>query len=278
MVRFLRAAAIAAIALAGLIACGDERDDPTSGLEPAEILELARGATADTEGFALDLDAKASASTVAGADVSGFAALVAKPIELSAKGRVRRPRSHSLDLDLRTDGLPLQATFAQVEDGLYLTVLGQSFRFATPTGSIAAIEPANIPGALLGWMLGPEDAGRESVDGVQTAHLTGTVDPRALTELASLVGKLSGRPETAVERPSRLRAGALEAWIGTDDLLPRRIRLSMRTDGELRSLPGLASLQIDATLTFSDYGAGEAIVAPPDARTLRVEDLTGLLG
>jgi hypothetical protein len=279
MRRFAGLATVLALALAmiGLGCGGGGEEDLTKGLTPAQILNRANEASTKVTTFRVVIDGKLQGTMRTGAKPSGLEALLAGQVDLSIKGRVRRPRLMQLDVDLTTPQLPLAATLIQVDDRLYLDVLAQSFRLVTPEGAVASVEPANMPAAVLGWMAAPQDAGREEVGGTQTAHLRGRVRRESLSELGGLITVLTGSrtsgPETAT-----IKASEIDAWIGTRDLLPRRVRFSLQTSGGLRELTSLAALSLDATLDFSAFGDPVDIAAPENPRALRLEDLTSLIG
>jgi hypothetical protein len=69
----------------------------------------------------------------------------------------------------------------------------------------------------------------------------------------------------------------VEAWIGTEDLLPRRVRLDMSADGS-RVAEGVGAVDIDLTANMSAFGEPVDIQAPADAQTLDPENLGGLVG
>lgn len=270
-----------ALALAPAVGCGGngaDGDDPTAGLTAPQIVERARDAARDAGSFGATIEATAAGTARAGATLSTLEGLITQKVGVAVTGSARRPRAMSMDTEITARALPLTIRLIQVDDGLYLDVVGQGFRLATPPGSVAGIEPANMPMALLDWMSAPRSAGRETVDGVPTVHLRGTLSPQSLTDLGGLVAVLAGRRAPRGASTAGMGKGEIETWVGTRDFLPRRVRFSLRAAGKLPGLTNLSALTLDATLTFSGYGKSVDVVAPTNARELRLDDLSSLLG
>lgn len=270
-----------ALALAPAAGCGGngvDGDDPTAGLTAPQIAERARAAARDASSFGSTIEATVAGTSRPGATPSALEGLITQKVSVAVTGSARRPHAMSMDTEIAARALPLTVTLIQVDDGLYLDVAGQGFRLATPPGSVASIEPANMPMALLDWMSAPQRAGRETVDGVPTVHLRGTLGPQSLTDLGGLVSVLAGRRAPRAASTARIEKGEIETWVGTGDFLPRRVRFSLRAGGKLQGLTNLSALTLDATLTFSGYGKPVDIVAPTNAPELRLDDLSSLLG
>jgi hypothetical protein len=267
-------ASLAALALAsGLAAgCGGGETDATAGLSPTQILERSRRAAEATGSYVVTIEGSSTAALRAGARPGGLAALLAGPVRLSGEGRIRRG-AMALDAEVTAGGLPVQASLTLIDDGLYLSLLGRSFRLQTPPGRVAAIEPARLASALLGWVASPREVTREKVDGTRTVHLRGEVDPAALGDIGGIVALLTGHE--GGRATAKLRAGTIDVWVGTADLLPRRVRVSLVASG-IDPLPAVRRLTLDATVGFRDYGAEVRIEAPAGAQPVRPEDLGAL--
>jgi hypothetical protein len=277
-----RLAAIATVLLLVMAGgCGGddtETADPTATLTAAEVLDQTRAAAKKTESFEVSITATVEGTPKGGGSPSALESLISQPLDVTVKGPARRPHSMSLDADIEAPALPVAVTLIQKGDGLYLDVLGQAFRLVTLKGAVAAIEPANMPLAMAEWMEAPDDAGRESIDGVRTVHLRGTLTRQSLSDLGGLVAVLGGRAATPGPGTAALDTGDIDLWVGTDDLLPRRAKFSLKASGDLEALANVSALSLDATLDFTDYGGPGEITAPTDARDLRLDDLSGLLG
>lgn len=275
--------AVAAIAVAclGAAGCGGGDDaasgpDRTEGLAPAQILAQARTAAAGVTSFRFTIDAT-TRSTAIGTP-SGAAALFSGDLDISGEGRAARPKRMSVDVQVTAQGIPFQANLTRVDDALYLTVLGRDFRLATAPSVLAPSRPERMPSAVLAWVERPREAGRETVDGVPTVHLTGTVGSVALTDLAGQISALDGEAFTGSESAATLRRGTVDAWIGTQDLLPRRVAIDLTTRSKLRALPEVSSITLKADVGFAEFDEPVEITAPPDARPLDLNDLGSLVG
>ncbi|MEW6582855.1 MAG: LppX_LprAFG lipoprotein [Actinomycetota bacterium] len=272
-----RAAAIAVSAALLAAGCGDGGGGPdrTAGLTPGRIVAVATDTALALRSVRVDIDARAD-TRVAGA--TGAAALFAGPVELSAHGRLARPKLMSIDVELTAQGFPIQGNLTRVGDSLYLTVLGRDFRLGTPAAALARTRPERMPAAVLGWLEDPRVAGREDLDGTPTVHVAGRLGAAALTDLAGQLAALTGGSAPVREDASAIRRGTADAWIGREDLLVRRVVIDLAARGPLRSLPDVTSLTLAATLDFSAFDARVEVTAPAGARPLDLDDLGPLLG
>ena len=75
-----------------------------------------------------------------------------------------------------------------------------------------------------------------------------------------------------------MRTGTVEFWIGTEDLLPRRIHLVLDADGSGHQLDGVGAVNIDLTADLSAFGEPVDITAPSNARPLDLNKLGSLVG
>ena len=124
-------------------------------------------------------------------------------------------------------------------------------------------------------MASPTEDGREEIDGTETVKVSGEIDPvRALGSLAPLLG---GEAPAAAQARAALRQGTVEAWIGTEDLLPRRVHLVLDADAA-RIAEGVGQVNIDLTATMSAWGEPVDIQAPANPRELNTDQLGGLFG
>ncbi len=124
-------------------------------------------------------------------------------------------------------------------------------------------------------MASPTEEGREEIDGTETVKVSGAIDPvRALGSLAPLLG---GEAPEAAQARAALRQGTVEAWIGTEDLLPRRVHLVLDADAA-RIAEGVGQVNIDLTADMSAWGEPVDIQAPANPRELNTDQLGGLFG
>lgn len=258
----LLAAALACAAALAAAACGGDSGggDLTEGLTPAEVLERSAEEAAALESFRIALDAEGSVEFPPGSEAVG--GLLRGPLELSGEGPVAPPDRASIDVRVSVSGLPLQVNVTRVGDAVYLGALGQDFQLTVSPEQVALLDLGALYPSLVNWVAEPEQAGEEEVGGAPTVRIRGAIDPgRAEAELAPFLGE-GLRP-----------TGSVEAWVGTEDLVPRRVRLEARGEGR-----GVREADIGLTATLSDFGADVSIEAPAGARRLDPEQLGALIG
>jgi hypothetical protein len=248
-------------------------EDRAQGLTPAELLQQSADAFAGLESFRIGLEATGDISFTD--PPSGPAGLLNGPLELSGEGPVEPPDKASIDTSLQVGGIPLQVNLTRVGDDVYLGALGQDFRVALPREQVALLDFGALYPTLADWTTDPAEAGREDVEGTETVKVTGTVDAhKALTDLGPLLGLGT---VGAAEARSAVRTGTVEFWIGTEDLLPRRVHLVLDADASGIS-PTVGAVDVDLTANLSQFGDPVDITAPDNARELDLDQLGSLVG
>jgi hypothetical protein len=266
--------AVAAIVLMAGCGGGDGGEDRAQGLTPAELLTRSAAAAEEVESFRIDLDVTGEIAVSEGADIPG-GQLLSGPLDISGEGPVVPPDRASIDARITVSGQPLQVNITRVGDDVFIGALGQDFRLDLPPEQVSLLDLGELYPTLVRWTRNPQEAGREEIDGTETVKVTGEIDPRrALADLSPLLGADAPSPADA---RAALRSGTVEAWIGTEDLLPRRVRLDMSADGS-RVAEGVGAVDIDLTANMSAFGEPVDIQAPADAQTLDPENLGGLVG
>jgi hypothetical protein len=280
VVRPLRSIVGIALALAISVSlaagCGGDDgggEDRAQGLTPAQLVQQSADAFAGVESFRIGLEATGDISLTD--PVSGPAGLLNGPLELSGEGPVEPPDKASIDTSVQIGGIPLQVNLTRVGDDVYLGALGQDFKIALPPEQVALLDLGALYPTLAGWTTDPVEAGHEDIEGTETVKVTGTVDAaKALTDLGPLLGLGT---IGAAEAASAVRTGTAEFWIGTEDLLPRRVHLVLDADGSgISSTVG--AVDIDLTANLSAFGDPVDITAPDDARELDLDQLGSLIG
>ena len=252
---------------------GEGGPDRAQGLTPAQLLAQSSDALAAAHSFRIGLKAAGDISLTN--PPSGPAALLNGPLELSGEGPVEPPDKASIDISLKVAGLPLQVNLTRVGGEVFLGALGQDFKIALPPEQVALLDLGALYPTLVGWTSDPADAGRENIDGTDTAKVTGTVDAaKALADLGPLLG---AETISAADAQKAVRTGTVEFWIGTQDLLPRRIHLVLQGDGSgISSTVG--AVDLDLTADLSAFGDPVDITAPTGAKDLDLNDLGSLVG
>ena len=266
----------AALAVAGCGGGDDGGEDLANGLTPTELLQQSSEAAAALDSFhiALEVTGNLEVSDAAGLP-SGAGGLLNGPLDISGEGSVQQPDRASIDLKIAVSGLPLQGNLTRVEDDVFIGVLGQDFRVDLPPEQVSLLDFGDLYPTLVSWTTDPVEAGREDIDGEPVVKVTGTIDPAiALGDLAPLLGAGSVPPAQARRA---LRTGTVEYWIGTEDLLPRRVHLVLKADGA-GIAEGVGAIDVDLTADFSAFDEPVDIQAPDNPQTLDPDQLGSLFG
>jgi hypothetical protein len=107
-------------------------------------------------------------------------------------------------------------------------------------------------------------------------RIRGRLDPdRVVADLAPFLGTVA--PEDRDALAAALADDAVVLWIGAEDDLPRRVRLSLDAEGAEAAAAGIEAVRIDATLELSGFGEPVEIEDPDPDLTLDPESLRDLL-
>lgn len=277
LARLLTGIALVALIAVGLAACGGGDgggENKAEGLTPAQLLAQSSTAAEALTSFRAALEATGRIDLPAAAG-GGAGSLFRGPIDISAEGPVQPPDKASLDAKIGLSGLPLQGNITRVGDAVYLSFLGQDFQVDLPHEQVALLDLGSLYPTLVDWAKDPVDAGSEELDGTSTAKVRADLDAAAaLTALAPALGIAGVTPAKAA---AALRTGRFETWIGTEDLLPRRVHVVLVADGA-KLAQGLGAINLDLTVNLSAFDEPVDITAPDDARPLDLNDLGSLVG
>jgi hypothetical protein len=280
----LAALAVALVAVAG---CGGGGStDRVSGLTADEILRQSTAAADGLTAFTLTGDATVQARVAGGALPALVSQALAESVRIQGSGPVNGA-SASFDFDATLSGLPaIQGNVTKVDGSLYAGLLGTDYKVDLPEDQVASVVPAELVGGLLGWATEPVEAGRETVDGTATVHLTAKLDlDKVLDDVSGAVAAIGGgevSPATLRRSETQLRAAvteqAMDLWIGVDDLIPRRITARLRFAGKVDALPPLRTGSLDLDTRFSKIGEEVEITAPATTEVLDLDRLRSLAG
>jgi hypothetical protein len=112
----------------------------------------------------------------------------------------------------------------------------------------AAVHPAT-------WVRDVKSEGTESVGGVETEHLSASLDPQAV--LNDVGGVVAGRGVTGKAKPVTPKRADFDVWVGENDHILRRLTAEI-------VLPGRARFDLDVRL--SDVNKPQQIKAPAHVR------------
>ena len=279
----ITAAGLAAITLAG---CGGDSSGSSggsSGQSATQILATASAKTKQQTSYHVALTAKADVSAQKGALGGQAGALLSQPLDISGEGTVQKPGDISFDLSTKIATSPIQINLTKVGDGLYVSVLGQSFQIPLPKGSVKSVDPTGLPSSIAGWITNPQIVGDEDLAGTPTVHIRGDVDAAALTKdlesLASTVGS-SGTvtKATATQAQAALQKGVVDVWVGTEDDLIHGADADVALKGKVDAIQGVDGLALTVSTRLSDFGTTVKITAPAGAKTLDLANVGSLLG
>lgn len=150
-----------------------------------------------------------------------------------------------VEVEIRTSsgGKDVNAGFVSTGDKGYVVVDGTGYEFpadawtqvveARAAGDKAAAAPTAVLGAeAASWVRDVKDEGTETIDGVETRHVSATIDgAAAMRDIAKAAGgALPAGAQGAV------KDAKVDAWVGADDRIVRRISAEMAVAGETLKL------------------------------------------
>ncbi len=251
--RLLGTALVVALA-AGLAAgCGGDGgggEDRAEGVPPADLLAQSADAAEAAGPFRIALEVTGEIDLTDASAVPG-GNLLNGPLDISGEGPVDPPDAASIDAAIEVSGLPLQVNVTRVGDEVFVGALGQDFRVALPAEQVALLDLGALYPTLVNWTVNPVEEGREEIDGTDTVKVTGEID--AQQALAGLAPLLGADAPAAAEARAALRAGRVEFWIATADLLPRRLHLVLDADAA-GIADGVGQVAIDLTADLTEWG------------------------
>jgi hypothetical protein len=203
---------IAAIAIVVLDSTDSDSDDSPVGTitssggtgsdAAADVLQQATDATAQVSSFHFVLSHENGSTPL--------------PLNLdldSAEGDVIVPDRMKADVDAKAAGINVSVQVIGIEDQTWVTnPFTRNWQELPGTNIRDFANPAALVSGLLPSIQNPQMSDGGKVDGVDTDHITGTMDSAALKDALGIAE--AGHQVT------------VEAWIGKDDNLPRRVRLA----------------------------------------------------
>jgi hypothetical protein len=210
--------AVIGVAAVGLVALGDSDSDPESG---AQSQATPAGPRPTAEG-PLTAEDVLEQSAQRSAEVTSFHFILTHengstplPLNLdleSAEGDVVVPDQLKAAVDAEAVGINVSVDVVGIGDRTWVTnPFTRGWEELPGTNIRDFADPAALVSGLLPAITDPQLTEGDSVDGVETHLVTGSIDSGALQDALGIA-----EPGQTVE---------VEAWIGVDDLLPRRVRL-----------------------------------------------------
>lgn len=189
-----------------LIACSkDKTEAPDTTVDPATLLQRAAAAVQDAGTFHFKLTHE-----------NGTTPLPLNLQLVSAEGDFQVPGKLAADVRAKAPGgINVSVKVIAIEDQTWITNPFTRDWQRVPGASLRDLaDPGTLVTSLLPKVNDPTLGAGGEIDGVETLKVEGTIDSGELREALSFA-----------------RAGhsvRVEAWIGAEDSLPRRIRLSGR--------------------------------------------------
>jgi hypothetical protein len=238
----LRASTLGAVlACAALLASCGEEEPPPPDLPAGRMLDRALDRPPASGRASIQLEAQLPRLS------SGpVAAQLEGPFVLG-EGRVP---SFDLEGEAQAAGFGIDGSLVFAGDDAYVVFFGENYRVGSDRVSALAQRARGVdPGT---WFGPPRHAGAEEVEGVDAYRIEAPLDQgRAAADL-DRVGL--GAAETR-----GLVGGRIEAWVGVDDGVVRRLRLS--------------SEPLDFDVVLSDLGEPQTIEPPPGGGFQPIDDL-----
>lgn len=282
-------ACAAALGIVGIAGCGGSGGaDLTKDRTPDQILKDAQGAAAGQTQFRVTVEgsAKGVVSTRSARTPAILIRTLGGGIRANGQGTVNGDDA-TLDFDASLASLPsVQGNVTKVGGRVFVGLLGSDYRIALPEDRVREAHPALLPSGLLTWITSPRVEGRETVDGTETVRMTGQVDldvvSRDALNVLSRIETGAVRPEDIRRSIPELRRGltrrSVEMWIGTRDLLPRRVVVTLGLRGRITAFPEISRADVTFDTRFDDYGKSVTITEPATDRTLDLDSLGSILG
>jgi hypothetical protein len=232
--------------------------EPAPAASPEELLRGAfKGSDVDSSAFtaqlSISVQGQRGSLDLSGAFEQGAANDVPE-FEVSAK--VSAPGQH---VEGGFVSLGDEAYFTQgkagwrVPDEVWNPVVEAATKSADP-------QPQSLPLSVdpQRWVRSVDSEGTETVDGVETTHVSATLDPeRVVQDMLDAVRATGQQVPDAGAVAKAVKGGEFEAWIGTDDGVVRRLNVDL-------AFAAAGELSLD--LELSGVNQPQDIEAPADVR------------
>jgi hypothetical protein len=173
-----------------------------------------------------------------------------------------------LNLQIAANGERAEGGFVSLGDEAYFTRGDAGWRVPdevwTPlveaVASGAGAQPQNLalPFDPQSWIRDVKSEGTETLDGVETTHISAAVDTKRVFRDVLSLASLSGTPlPSARDAASTVKRADFEVWVGSDDRVLRRLSADVE----------VARSELSFDLELTDVNQPQGIEAPADVRT-----------
>ena len=197
-----------------------------------------------------------------------------------SQGKTATPR-FDIDIQVKEGRRTVEGGAVSLGDRGFLTRGATAYPVPQPLwgqlagvrGRIASFARGPEPGRLLGvdtrkWLSKPRLQGNERLAGVDTAHVTASVDvPRMLRDFGQLARSSAAGARLPLDRgierqiARSVKSADLDLYVGTSDRITRRMTLA------LKLADGRGSGRIRLSYTLSDVNRPQQIAAPRNVST-----------
>lgn len=229
------------------------------------------------------------------------------PVKLSVQGPYESGGSQTIpkadwDIQAGASGQTFSAGFISTGDNAWVSFQGQSYEVGKQTVAqvnqqIKQAAGSKKKGGLSqfgidarSWLDNAKDEGTQTVDGVQTDHVSAELDvAKFLDDLNKLVQKAGGNlggasaPQLTEDEKKQIedvvKNPRFDLYVGKSDNIIRRLSadLSFNVPADKQAqLSGLKNGTLSFSIDFSDVGKPQTITPPANAKPL--SDLTSQLG
>jgi hypothetical protein len=122
-----------------------------------------------------------------------------------------------------------------------------------------ARQPLALPFDPQTWVEDVQGKGTETIDGVETAHVAASIDAkRAMRDIAAVARRGGAEPSAVTQAGSAVKRANLNAWVGSDDDVVRRLSADLVFAG---------GGKVVFELELSDVNKPQDIAAPANVRS-----------
>ena len=227
-------------------------------LSPEETLEAAfNGGEIDSTAFTARLAASVQGERL-GVDLSGA----------FEQGAANDVPEFEVEAEITAAGERVEGGFTSLGDEAYFTRGETGWRVpdevwsplveAVANGAGAQPQDLALPFDPQTWVRDVESEGTETIDGVETTHVSASLHPeRAVRDMLSAMRTAGQEVPTVGPIAKAVKSGEFEAWVGNDDHIARRLTVDVAFAG-----PGEVSLDLELT----GVNEPQDIEAPADVR------------
>jgi len=231
---------------------------PSGELSPQQTLDAAFGSDVKSAKFEAKLSFSGSGESGSLA-ISGAAQQVGGVPEASLDVKV--------DAGRRTLDAGFVATGGKawlLKDGVGHQVPADAWKAVLASADEGESTPAALPFDPSNWAKDLKSEGSETIDGVETEHISAALDPAAaLADISKLAEQGAGAQGAALppgaldEVEQALKRADFDVYVGKDDKLLRRLTADI-----VIAAPGSGAAKLAFELTLSDVNEPQTITAP----------------